>query len=66
MLRFVVAQLAIGRHCRNFILSQSSFHVWLAYAALRPRYVLYFNDSDPVHTGIVPAPSWHSAAWIAV
>lgn len=57
-----VAQLAVARHCRNFVLSQSTFHVWLAYVAVRPRHVLVFNDTDVTHTGMHLA-SWFPRPW---
>lgn len=62
-----VEQLAIGRHCRNFVLSRSTYHSWLVYAAVRPRHVIYFNHSlsgvwedterDPLQLGLTQ-PSW--------
>lgn len=60
-----VTQLALGRHCRNFVLSQSSFHVWMAYAAIRPRHVLLFNGTDPINAGIA-APAWVQTPWVVL
>ena len=60
-----VTQLAVARHCRNFVLSQSSFHIWMAYAAIRPRHVVIFNGSDPMNTG-VDAPPWMPVPWIVL
>ena len=57
-----VVQVAVARHCRNFVLSQSTFHVWLAYAAVRPRHVIVFNDTDITHTGMHQA-SWSPRPW---
>ena len=59
-----VTQLAIARHCRNFVVSQSSFHVWMAYAALRPRFVLAFDGTDPSNVGTI-SPPW-MAPWIVL
>ena len=58
-----VTQLAIGRRCRNFVVSQSSFHVWLAYVAIAPQWVIAFNGSDPHHTGIL-SPPWFTRPWV--
>jgi hypothetical protein len=52
-----VTQLAVARHCRNFILSQSSYHVWMAYAAVRPQTVILFNGTDPINTRVA-SPPW--------
>ncbi len=54
-----VMQLAIARHCRNFVLSQSTFHVWMAYAAIMPRNIVAFNHTDPIKAGL------HSPPWMA-
>ena len=59
-----VTQLSVARHCRNFIVSQSSFHVWMAYVAVRPRHVICFNRTDPTNTGVA-SPPW-MAPWIVL
>ena len=59
-----VTQLAVARHCRNFVVSQSTFHVWMAYAAIRPRHVLAFNHTDPSNVGIL-SPPW-MAPWVVL
>ena len=58
-----VTQLALSRHCRNFVVSQSSFHVWMAYAAVKPRHVLIFNGTDPINTGLY-SPRWMARPWL--
>ena len=58
-----VTQLALSRHCRNFVVSQSSFHVWMAYAAVKPRHVLIFNGTDPINTGLY-SPRWMARPWV--
>ena len=60
-----VTQLAIARHCRNLVLSQSSFHVWWAYAAIRPKTIIVFNGTDPVNAG-VHSPPWMRRPWVVL
>ena len=40
-----VEQLAVARHCRNFVVSVSTFHLWMAYMAIRPRHIIAMNDT---------------------
>ena len=44
-----IVQMYLGLMCQNFILSESTFHLWIAYLAViqdRSKNVLCFNDSD--------------------
>ena len=61
-----VVQLAVARRCRNFVLSQSSFHLWLAYAAVLPRHVLVFNNTNPTKYGLHLTEAWMSAPWTVI
>ena len=53
-----VVQLAIARHCRNFVVSHSTFHVWMAYVAIQPRYVVAFNWTGTIGFGGLDSPPW--------
>ena len=69
-----IEQLAIARHCRNFVLSRSTYHLWMVYAAIEPAHVLYFNHTlpgveedvsrDPHRLGLTN-PSWMKP-WLAL
>jgi hypothetical protein len=53
-----IVQFYFGLSCKNFILSESTFHLWIAYLAMDPeKKVVCFNDTDITNRNLV-MPGW--------